>query len=316
MYRGMIVHPEDLTIDTIDRMAASGLNVLGLHPVGGKNAAQTLEDAIRWHSSPEGSALIQHAADKGLKVEYEAHAMGWLLQRSLFAEHPDWFRMNEQGERTSDVNLCPSNAEALKYVAARTAQLARLLPTNSHRFFFWMDDVTGGGCHCEKCRALSPSDQQLMVVNAMLRGLKTVHADATLAYIAYLDALVPPTQVKPEEGVFLEYAPFKRDPDAPMNDASNAKNAAEAAPLPALIDFFGRKNAQVLEYWMDNSMYSGWKRPPKAFRLREQVMRADVPFYRALGFESITSFGCYLGPDYEALHGRAPIEEYGSILEE
>ncbi|MBQ3223368.1 MAG: hypothetical protein IJB41_07125, partial [Clostridia bacterium] len=150
----------------------------------------------------------------------------------------------------------------------------------------------------------------------MLRGLKTVHADATLAYIAYLDALVPPKTVQPEEGVFLEYAPFNRDPDAPMNDSSSAKNAAEAAPLPALIEFFGRKDAQVLEYWMDNSMYSGWKRPPKAFKLREHVMREDVPFYRELGFEAITSFGCYLGPDYEALHGRAPIEEYGSILSE
>jgi len=316
MIKGLIVHPGDLTKQTIDRMAASGLNTLGLHPVGGKNAAKTLEQAIIWQNEGEGGELIRYAMEKGLRVEYEAHAMGWLLQRELFSEHPEWFRMNEKGERTSDVNLCPSNAEALEYVAGRTAQLARLLPTNSHRYFFWMDDVTGGGCHCEKCRALLPSDQQLTVVNAMLRGLKTVHADATLAYIAYLDALVPPNSVQPEEGVFLEYAPFKRDPDAPMNDAANAKNAAEAAPLPALIEFFGRKDAQVLEYWMDNSMYSGWKRPPKAFRLREHVMREDVPFYRALGFEAITSFGCYLGPDYEALHGRAPIEEYGSILEE
>lgn len=314
MVRGLIVHPQDLTRETIDRMAAAGLNTLGLHPVGGKDAAKTLQQAVEWHSSPEGSALIGYAMEKGLKVEYEAHAMGWLLQRELFAEHPDWFRMNEKGERTNDVNLCPSNAEAISYVAQRTAELARLLPTNSHRYFFWMDDVTGGGCHCEKCRALSPSDQQLTVVNAMLRGLREVHADATMAYIAYLDALVPPAKVMPEDGVFLEYAPFKRDPDAPMNDADNAKNAAEAAPLPALIDFFGKKGAQVLEYWMDNSMYSGWKRPPKAFRLRESVMKQDVPFYRALGFEEITSFGCYLGPDYEALHGRAPIEEYGAIL--
>ncbi|MDO4739432.1 MAG: DUF4838 domain-containing protein [Eubacteriales bacterium] len=316
MIKGLIVHPEDLTIETIDRMAAAGLNTLGLHPVGGKDAANTLEQAVRWHSSAEGSALLRHAMKKGLNVEYEAHAMGWLLQRELFAEHPQWFRMNEQGERTPDVNLCPSNEEALEYVAGRTAHLARLLETNSHRYFFWMDDVKGGGCRCPKCRALSPSDQQLQVVNAMLRGLKSVHADATLAYIAYLDTLNAPAVVQPEEGVFLEYAPFTRDPDAPMNDSANEKNAAEAAPLPALIEFFGKTGAQVLEYWMDNSMYSGWKRPPKAFSLRESVMRADVPFYRALGFEAITSFGCFLGPDYEELHGRAPIEEYARILSE
>ena len=31
--RGIIVHPEDLTLDWIERMADAGLNTLGLHPV-------------------------------------------------------------------------------------------------------------------------------------------------------------------------------------------------------------------------------------------------------------------------------------------
>lgn len=314
MNRGMIVHPEELRRETIDRMADAGLNTLGLHPVGGQNAAQTLQMAVEWHASQQGRALIEHAVRRGLQVEYEAHAMGWLLQRDLFAAHPAWFRQNAQGERTPDVNLCPSNPDALAHVAERTALLASLLSTNSHRYFYWMDDVTGGKCMCEKCRALSASDQQMLVVNAMLSGLRRVDRQAKIAFIAYQDTLVPPVSVMPQPGVFLEYAPISRDPDVPIADVANAKNARESRALPELVQFFGAQDAQVLEYWMDNSLYSGWKKPPKAFALREDVMRQDVLFYRALGFSALTSFGCYLGPDYEELHGRAPIEEYARIL--
>lgn len=316
MNTGLIVHPEELCRETIDRICAAGIKTLGLHPAGGMDAAHTLQAAIDWQAGEQGGALIEYAMSKGLTVEYEAHALSWLLQRDLFAAHPDWFRMNEKGERTSDMNMCPSREEALAHVKSRTAQLARTLKMNSHRYFYWMDDASGGRCMCERCRALSASDQQMIVVNAMLDGLRTVDPQASIAFIAYLDTLVPPKQVQPAPGVFLEYAPIHRDPDAPMRDRKNGKNAAESAALPELLRFFGTEGAQVLEYWMDNSLYSGWKKPPKAFVLRENVMRDDVRFYRALGFESITSFGCYLGQDYEQLHGRAPIKEYGAILAE
>ena len=33
--RGILVHPEDLTMDWLNKMSAAGLNSLGLHPVGG-----------------------------------------------------------------------------------------------------------------------------------------------------------------------------------------------------------------------------------------------------------------------------------------
>ena len=33
--RGIIVHPEELRLDWLDRMAEARLNTLGLHPVGG-----------------------------------------------------------------------------------------------------------------------------------------------------------------------------------------------------------------------------------------------------------------------------------------
>ena len=43
-------------------------------------------------------------------------------------------------------------------------------------------------------------------------------------------------------------------------------------------------------------------------------MARDVEFYEGLGFESITSFSCFLGADYRALYGLPPVEAYARIL--
>ena len=69
-----------------------------------------------------------------------------------------------------------------------------------------------------------------------------------------------------------------------------------------------------MEYWIDNSRFSNWTKPPKHMTLNEEVMRKDVAFYRELGFESLTSFACYLGEDYYTLYGEPPVQRYGEIL--
>ena len=312
--RGIIVHPEELTREWIDRMADAGLNALGLHPVGGVHADQSLQRAIDLHALPESRALRAAAALRGISVEYEAHAMAWLLPRHLFDRHPDWFRMDEKGERTADFNLCASNPDALDYVSQRTALLASLLETGSSKYYFWADDVSGYACHCPACRALTASDQQMRLVNAMLRGLRMYDKAAKLCYLAYVDALEAPKKVAPLDGVFLEYAPIRRNHHRPLNDPDCAENRREAQPLRDLIAFFGAKDARVLDYWMDNSLFSGWKKPPKPFALDEETMRRDLDFYASLGFESVTAFGCYLGPDYQALYGEPPLKGYGALL--
>lgn len=312
--RGIIVHPEELDDIWVEQVQSARLNVLGLHPVGGKDAHLTLEKALYFHLLPETKRLFSRLDSMGVAIEYEAHAMRWLLPGDVFASAPRFFRMNEEGSRVNDFNLCPSDPDALAFVAQRAEYLARMLKTNSDRYYFWLDDVPGCKCHCEKCRSLSASDQQMLTVNAMLQGIRRYNAQAKLCYLAYVDALEAPEKVAPAEGVFLEYAPFYRDSHRPLFDPDCEKNVQEVRSLEKLMQVFGQKDAQVLEYWMDNSRFSGWQKPPKEMPLDTFVMAADVPAYQSLGFESITSFGCYLGADYRALWGEAPVQSYGEIL--
>ncbi len=65
---------------------------------------------------------------------------------------------------------------------------------------------------------------------------------------------------------------------------------------------------------MDNSRFCGWKLPYKKLKLNEEVLRQDVQFYKSKGFETLTSFGCFLGEDYAREFGLPPVKEYCEIL--
>ena len=130
---------------------------------------------------------------------------------------------------------------------------------------------------------------------------------ATMAYLAYTDSISPPTCVLPKEGVFLEYAPYEK---YEQKGKDEAKIRQEREMLPALLSHFGKKNAKVLEYWYDNSLFSRWKKPPVAFAPDRELIAREVAEYYRMGFSYIATFGCFLGEDYEALHGDVDITPF------
>lgn len=304
--RTLLVHPDEFTDRWIDRAAAIGLTSLEIHPTGGTNAAASLTALLGDLETSAFRARIDRARAKGLEIGYEFHAAGWLLPRDLFGEHPEYFRMDGDGRRCRDINFCLSSAEGMDLVAKRAVELAGRLYGSSHRYFFWMDDVPDGVCHCEKCRGYSASDQQLLFVNRVLAELRKTIPDARLCYLAYLGGINPPEKVTPSEGVFLEYAPIKRDPSRPLAVQDNA----DVAPLKALVAKFGARDARVLEYWFDNSLLSKWTKPPKRFVPPADVVREDLAYYRALGFSDLASFACFLGDDYEKLWGEPDVTPF------
>ena len=290
-------------------MVEAGIPTLGIHPVGGAGVARhSLSALVTLMETKDYRDLIDYAHSRGLAVEYEMHAAGYLMPPELYAEHPEYFRINAKGERTADCNFCVSEPKALSLFAARAAGLAENLYGSSDTFYFWMDDGYDLHCHCPCCRALSASDQQLIAINAMLREIKKKKPNARMAYLAYMDSILPPTSVLPENGVFLEYAPFEKytakGEDAPM------RIAREREMLRPLMEFFQDGPCRVLEYWYDNSMLSGWKKPPKKFELDEKTMRAEIAAYKAQGFTEIATFACFLGKDYEALHGGVDVNAF------
>lgn len=122
--------------------------------------------------------------------------------------------------------------------------------------------------------------------------------------------------IHPEEltdkGIFVELAPMRGDTYTPF--AENPENERFIKPIKPLLEFFGKADSTVLDYWLDNSLFSNWTKPPKELKINPNVIVADVKFYKSCGFEEITTFACYLSDDYRELHGEPPIAEYINIL--
>lgn len=312
--RGILIHPEELTDNIIALLKKSKLNVLGLHPVGGATSDKSLANLLELIKTNDFQGKLQRVREMGISIEYELHALSWLLPREMYHTHPEWFRMNEEGQRVNDYNMCPSNQEALDYIQVRAAELATVLKSDSGRYYFWLDDVNHTFCNCKKCRSLSKSDQALVIYNAILKGIRSVEPNAKQCFLAYQETMVPPVTVKPAEGIFLEYAPIWRNTYVPMFDKNDEKNVEYCAMIEPLLAYFGKEDSQTLEYWLDNSLFSNWEKPPKPITICEDTIRKDIQFYRQCGFQHITTFGCYLSDDYIDLYGIPPIEEYGTCF--
>ena len=310
MKKSILIHPDELSKAWVDRMVKNRIDVIAFHPPGGAKAHEYIKKMLELLEKPEYRELIDYAAESGLKIEYEMHAAGYLLPKELFESHPEYFRMNEKGERTPDMNFCVSNQEALEIVVKNAAALAKKLYRSEPNYYFWLDDGINIHCRCPKCQALNPSDQLLTVVNAMLKEIKKDRPDAKMAYLAYYDSMMLPEAVHQDEDIFIEYAPMYKY-------KKNAEEAAakEKAMLADLLNHFGTKDSKVLEYWIDNSLFSGWRKPPKQMFANGEAAKKDVREYTEIGFEYISVFGCYLGPDYEELYGEPDISAFTEAFE-
>lgn len=296
---GVVIDPLELDEKWVGRILNGGIDILGLHP----NPKDSSPERMRqWFRRDENQRFLDLLTEYGVDIEWEAHVMSWLLPREHFETNPHWFRMNEGGKRTADFNLCCSCADALEVLRENARQLAQLLPSTSRRYHFWLDDVASGKCHCPQCRDLSAADQAMIIYNAILHGIRRFDPEATACYLAYHDTNALPQKVAPQPGIFLEYAPFERDHKKSLGDGACQQNQRETQYLKELLDLFGAEQAQVLDYWLDNSLFSGWTKPPKAFQMQRNVLLEDAQYYGQMGFHILTTFACYLGKEYTDLY--------------
>jgi hypothetical protein len=315
--RGVLIWAHDFGPYWVKLASKAGLTALALHPIPGMDAGdpRSLESLLEALLTDSFERDARELGDLGIDLEIETHAMHWLMPRTEFESHPEWFRMDAEGVRRADSNFCPSSEEALRRVEDRAELLARRLApcATTHRYYLWIDD-NGRYCHCGQCEGLSASDQALTIYNRMLKGVRKADPAGKLAYLAYQDTIVSPAKVVPLPGIFLEYAPIDRDSRFAMGDASIEANVSQGAHVDKLLERFGTAGSQVLEYWLDVSYFYRWKAPYGELPFYRGVLRKDARFYRERGFEHIASFACGLNEGYEKEYGEPPIEEYGRIL--
>lgn len=315
--RGVVLSVEDLSeVDWVKKAKDANLTTIATHI--------TPSQVASFMQSPKGKAFFRQARTLGLEVEHELHAMNDLLPRELFQTDPGMFRMNKDGQRVADYNLCVHSEKALEIVCQNVLKYARMLKPTTHRYFFWIDDGRPM-CYCPPCSRYSDSEQALLLENRMLLALRTIDPKATLAHLAYLNTLQPPRRVKPEPGIFLEFAPIRRSRTLPLRKLQALPEKAHQSPalthgqllelLDANLKVFGKDNAQVLEYWLDVSLFSDWKKPAVRLPWNRDVFLKDIDTYASRGIRNITSFAVYIDADYVKRYPDLGfIREYGQGL--
>jgi len=237
--------------------------------------------AMDWYTVLQ-SKLLPELQKRGMEIEVGGHFLSTFMPRTLFTQHPDWFRMNEQGKRVNDFNMNPFSQEALDYLAGGATQYLRQMPEAS-LFHLWADDIEGGGWSHEPGKEdYTPSDQALLVSNYLVEKLREKLPRADLAYLAYHDTVFPPRVVKPGAGLIYFYAPRERCYAHALNDPTCNLNRKYAQALENGLPAFGSANAEVFEYYADQILYENMTNPPIP-----EVLSADLQYYHKLGIPAV-----------------------------
>jgi hypothetical protein len=310
--RGVVLVLSDLrTLDWPERAKRARLTTIATHLFPHEVAAFMQKD--------EGQQFWESCQRLGIQVEHELHAMSDLLPRPLFEKDPSMFPLNDQGQRVRDYNVCVHSAAALDVVAENAVKYTKILRATTHRYFYWIDDGKPM-CRCPRCRELTDSDQALLLEHHVLQAIRQVDPQATLGHLAYARTLQPPLTIKPLPGIFLEFAPIERRYDVPFRqrDAAGSGGLMHGRLLDALdanLAWFGREGAQTLEYWLDLSRFSRWKRENvKPLAWHDDVFRDDLQLYADRGIRHVTTFAAWLDGDYVRRFGDPPVDAYGAGL--
>ena len=230
------------------------------------------------------------SALRGIRHCTGGHVIPELMPRELFAEHPDYFRMDQRGERVPNGNFCPSNAQALAVVAENAAQYIRRNSWAVNIEVIGADVWDGSWCFCPSCSTLSVQDQYIIACNAITEAIRKEGVDVQIDAMAYHDTLEPDLKVKPHPDLRLMWAPRERSFGHAHNDPRSDLNQYFCECLEQWAAIFGAEKIDLFEYWHDNILFRTFP-----IAIPHNVAR-DIRYYNDLGIYN-HCVTCHLG-DY------------------
>ena len=314
MKKSIIVSPEDCAgTDWVKRAADAGFDTLALHS-GGRR--RDLPTALASFRTPGFRARCARA---GLFLEYEEHAAESILPSALFHTHPEYFACGPDGVRQSGerAGWCPGAPGMKERIADEAEKLARALRPASHNYYFWGADSEECICRCPRCAQYSRADLNVLNANLIAEGVLRADRAGHVSLLAYTQGTFDlPEKVMPCDALFLEFAPFHRRHDVPLNDPADEVNSRFRNDLLKLLTFFPAEKVHVLEYWLDVSLFSNWRRPLRKIGCPPEVMRRDLEFYCSLGIRNFATFAVMMDETYFAEFGDGELTACGQALNE
>ena len=154
-------------------------------------------------------------AEHGYEISYAVggcHTMHTLVPESLFDEHPEYFPMNEAGERFHGPHTqrCLTNPDVLAMSIEKVRQEFRANPNALIASVTQADTYPDkpNHCLCPACRAIdeeegSPAGSFLRYVNAIADAVREEFPDRLIDTFAYRYTRTPPKITKPRDNVVV-----------------------------------------------------------------------------------------------------------------
>jgi hypothetical protein len=225
-------------------------------------------------------AITPEAKKRGLIIEVGGHGYENFLNAKmqdgkLFADHPEWFGKDDAGKRSKLQKrvFCTSNENAVAFVTRGVIEYLNAHP-EIDVFELWPPDGAEW-CTCDACKALGePQDRQALLVNHVQAAVDKAKPGVRLEIIAYSKALLPPTRVKLDPRILVDYCPINQCFEVPINDPSSTRN----------VDYVRALTAWREQFPGDIGLYSyyrkyAWKSLPA---LIPHYMQADLRYYQSL----------------------------------
>lgn len=289
--RGIVIDFDNTALyDWIDFMAKVKLNTLALHiqdtgllPTRAVNRIKNRHELL--------NQILALLAKRGLDFNLEIHFFG--------------------------SKFCTVDRNELEISKKRLKEFLELVPSEINDFFLWPADRPLTHCDCEQDRNLSLSDQVLIFTNRMLQVIREVRPKARLAFIQYFSTWEPPIKVKPLDGIFLEIAPIHQCFSHAICDPACELNKNIVIPqIEEALKIFNPKEAQVLGYWLDSSLFGRERFKDLLGRLPQfgGIMKQELNYYLEKGIRAITTFVVGLDKDYFYTFTSPTVFQYAQLL--
>ena len=232
---------------------------------------------------------IQRAVDeikkRGMIFEYGGHFVERFVPRERFEEEPDLF-IEKDGKRVKTGNFCPSNPKSIAYVADGMKAFVK----RNHGIDIlhtWFEDSTGGWCTCEKCKGLSPVQQQSLAANVVAQAVNEVAPEIKVDFLLYNETLDKTEQINVDaDNMYGMFAPRGRCYAHALDECENNR-----WHLQSMVQAGKRlpTGMEVFEYYSDICL---WMKAKTAF---PHTVAKDMQIYLKNGANKITdlTFGDY-----------------------
>ena len=163
------------------------------------------------------------------------HTMSSIVPASLFETHPEYFGMDENGNRTPYRQPCFSNPDVLSLAVAYGMNYF-----SSYNAVLSVSQNDGQDfCQCADCRAFNGAHGNtdaaslLRFVNAVAAAVRETYPEAKIETLAYQRSQTPPTGITPESNVVIRLCAIRTCALHALDDKSCASNRTFAADLAA-----------------------------------------------------------------------------------